>query len=54
MELSQSELTQILEEKNQVTKDYTKWMNEYKKYISDHQAENQVYKVEVQRLAEQL
>ena len=34
MELCQVQLTEVLEEKNQVTKDYTKWMNEYKKYIS--------------------
>ena len=34
MELSQTQLTEVLEEKNQVTKDYTKWMNEYKKYIN--------------------
>lgn len=44
MELSQVQLTEVLEEKNQVTKDYTKWMNEYKKYINEHEAEAQLYK----------
>ncbi len=50
MELSYSELSAVLEEKNQLTKDYGKWMNEYKKCVSDHQAEIQIYKAEVQRL----
>lgn len=40
----------MLEEKNQITRDYGKWMSTHQKAIAEHQTEMAVYKAEVQRL----
>lgn len=50
LDLATSDLSSVLDEKNQVHKDYSKWMNEHQKLITDHQNEILAYKAEIARV----
>lgn len=47
-------MSATLEEKCQIHKDYSKWMNEHKKFVADSQTEIEVYKQEINKLNELL